>query len=76
MNKHLPIDRSDKKRHLIKKDGSNFIPICECGYINCDNMHGFMDTPYIRKINKRKRNKECIGCGNKACKCKNTNRGY
>jgi len=63
------------KRTRYKKDGSIRHAICSCGYINCDSSHGFMNTPYIRKLRFRNRNNLCIGCGKKACSCKNKNRG-
>ena len=38
--------------------------------MNCDSMHSFMNTPYIRKLRKRQKAKVCIACGKKECQCK------
>jgi hypothetical protein len=46
--------------------------MCSCGYANCDPAHGWLNTPYIRKLEKRKRAKVCIACGKKECACKRT----
>lgn len=74
-NKYLPLDRSHKKRWRKKKNGYERSDICSgCGWINCDNLHGFMRTPYVRKVDYRKSKKLCIGCGHKPCTCKNKKR--
>ena len=61
-------------RQEKKKNGYPYQEICSCGYLNCDNAHGFMRTPYIRKLHFRQANKLCIACGQKICQCKNKGR--
>ena len=64
----------DEPRHAKKKNGCPYTPICSCGFMNCDNSHGFINTPYIRKLRFRQANKLCIACGQKICQCKNKGR--
>jgi len=59
-----PLARKQRKMRTSGKD------MCSCGLLNCDSMHSFCDTPYIRKLRKRKEAKVCIACGQKECKCK------
>ena len=66
------------KRHLIKKDGTRYMRVCSCGYIDCNPMYsnwGKNKTPWERKRDYRKRNRLCLGCGHKVCSCKNK-KGY
>jgi len=64
-----------KKRWTNGKDGKPILKVCSgCGYINCDSMYGFPQTISLRKMEYRKRNELCIGCGQKQCKCKNKGR--
>lgn len=66
----------NKARHKFKQNGTRYLPICNCcGYINCDPMYANYHTPAGRKLEYRKRNGLCIGCGKKECKCKNK-KGY
>lgn len=62
---------NNKPRHKFKQNGRRKLNICKyCGYMNCDNLHGLMKTPYIRKIEYRKNNGLCIACGKSVCQCK------
>lgn len=65
----------NKPRTTVKRNGLQRQKVCGCcGYINCDPMYGFPQTIALRKIEHRKRNKLCIGCGNDPCTCKNKGR--
>jgi len=44
--------------------------MCSCGLLHCDSMHEAINSPYIRKLRKRQKEKVCIGCGKKECQCK------
>ena len=59
-----PLARKQRKMRTSGKD------MCSCGLLNCDSMHSFCNTPYIRKLKKRQEAKVCIACGQKECKCK------
>jgi hypothetical protein len=67
----------DKPRTLLKLNGHKRAWVCECcGAPYCDSMLLSNITFAGRKINYRKSNGLCIGCGNKECSCKNKNRKY
>lgn len=59
-----PLRRIQRKMRTTGKD------LCSCGLLNCDSIHDSLNTPYIRKLRKRQKEKVCIACGKKECKCK------
>ena len=64
--------KKNRKPRGLKKNGSLSRDMCSCGYLNCDSAHGFLKTPYIKKLDYRRKNKLCYACGKKPenCICK------
>lgn len=63
----MKLDPSRRRQRKMRTAGKD---LCSCGLLNCDSMHSMMNTPYIRKLEKRKKAKVCIACGQKECRCK------
>lgn len=67
----------NKPRHKIKQNGAVTSDWCTCcGMYNCDPMFSFNSIAENKRYNRRK-NGQCIGCGQteSKCKCKNK-KGY
>jgi hypothetical protein len=48
--------KPDPTRRIKRKQRTKSKGLCpHCGYFNCDSLHGWINTPYIRKLEKRKR---------------------
>jgi hypothetical protein len=63
--------KPDPTRRIKRKQRTKSKGLCpHCGYFNCDSLHGWINTPYIRKLEKRKKAGVCIACGKKECECK------
>jgi hypothetical protein len=67
----------NEPRHKVKQDGYLTHQWCfDCHCHQCNPMfEPLIPTPSMRKRDKRRENKECLGCGKKICKCKNR-KGY
>lgn len=61
-----------KPRKAKRKTSSDMCPCCY--WANCDPIHGFTETPYVRKRNYRLQNNLCVACGKNPCGCKRRDR--